>query len=45
MDDAVALNLYSAVRVIKRKYDTLTSKRVAVVSVEGVKREFAWSCH
>jgi hypothetical protein len=45
MDDAVALNSYSAVKMIRKKYDIFTSKRVAVVSVEGVKRELAWSCH
>ena len=44
MDDAVALNSYSAVKVIIKKCDIFTSKRVAAVSVEGVKREFAWSC-
>jgi hypothetical protein len=31
--------------MIRKKQDIFTSKRVAVVSVEGDKREFAWSCH
>jgi|RhiMetStandDraft_4_1073278.scaffolds.fasta_scaffold10638_2 hypothetical protein len=45
MDDAVALNSYSTVKMIIKKYDIFTSKRVAVVSVEGDRRESAWSCH
>ena len=45
MDDAVALNSYSTVKMIRKKYDIFTSKRVAVVSVEGDRRESAWSCH
>jgi len=41
MDKAVALNPYSAVEMIIKKYDIFTSKRVAVVCVEGDRRESA----
>jgi hypothetical protein len=41
MDKAVALNPYSAVEIIIKKYNISTSKRVAVVCVEGDRRESA----
>jgi hypothetical protein len=41
MEGAVALNSYSAVEMIIKKYDISTSKRVAVVCVEGDRRESA----
>jgi hypothetical protein len=41
MEDAVALNPYSAVGMIRKTYDMPTSKRVAAVCVEGDRRESA----